>query len=154
MKNNFSMEIQAPPDRVFSWLDESSKVMQWIEGYTEHEDLELKPEKVGSTFRQIYTENGKPMEFHGTVTAYEANRRVACNLTSKGFDIDVDYTLEDLGGSTRVTQDSEVTFKGFMKLLGFILGPLCKKAGEKKLCEDFGRLKKLCEQSDQSAVSA
>ena len=95
--------------------------MQWAKGVVENEDLEVKEGGVGSTFRQVYEENGRKMEFQGKTTAFEKNRRVRVFLTGKMFDLDVDYHLEDLGGRTRLTQDSEVQFKGAMRFMAPVM---------------------------------
>lgn len=145
MNQSQYVDIDAAPERVFRWLDDSQRVMEWVEGVVENEDLEVVDGRVGSTFRQVYVENGRRMEFHGRVTAYERDRSLGVHLVGDLFDLQVDYSLDAQGGTTRLTQDSEVRFKGLWKLLGVVMCKLAKKSGQRKLAEDFGRLKKLCE---------
>ncbi len=149
MKNNYSIEIEAPPERVFYWLDDAERVMKWVPNIVENEDLVVTEEKIGSTFRQVYLENGRRMEMHGEVTGYEANRRLTTEISGDVFDLLVDYHLEDLGGRTRLTQDSEVRFKGFFKIIGPIMTPFVRKASLKQLEESFATLKTLSERSDE-----
>ncbi len=144
MKQSHHVDIQSTPDKVFYWLDDAERVMQWIEGVVENEDLEVKEGHVGFTFRQVY-ENGRKMEFQGIVTDYEKDRRLGLSMVGQFFDLDVDYVLEPRGSSTRLTQNSSARFKGLWKLMGPLMGPFMKKAGLKKLNEDFARLKALCE---------
>ena len=90
MKNSTTIDIGAPPDRVFYWLDDAQRVMQWLPNIVENEDLEVTENRVGSTLRQVYLENGRRMEMHGVVTGYEPNRRLACDITGDVFDLSVD----------------------------------------------------------------
>lgn len=145
MKNSFHIDIDTSPDRVFYWLDDSKRIMKWAKGVVENEDLEITQERVGSTFRQVYEESGRKMEFQGRCTAYEANKRIGVHMVGKMFDLDVDYELEDLGGRTRLTQNSEVKWKGAMKLASPLFTLMAKDQGEKCIKEDFGRLKGLAE---------
>jgi uncharacterized protein YndB with AHSA1/START domain len=130
VKNHFEIEIAATPAQVFHWLDDSERVMQWAENVTHNEDLTTTPEKVGSTFRQVYTENGRDMEFEGRCTAFEPDRKLAVFMTSKMFHLDVTYTLDDLGGRTRLTQDSQVHWQGLLKLFGPVMALFMRKSGQ------------------------
>lgn len=145
MKQSHSVDILAPPSRVFYWLDDAKRVMAWVDGVVENEDLEVTDEGVGSTFRQVFEENGRKMEFQGVVTFYEKDSRLAATLTGEFFDLDVGYVLEPVGSSTRLTQTSRVRFKGFLKIVGPLMSSFMKKAGLKKLDGDFARFKELCE---------
>ena len=154
MKTCYSVEIDAPPERVFYWLDNPHRVMQWLPNVVENENLVVTPNKVGSTFRQVYVENGRRIEMFGTVTAYEANRRLASEITGKQFDLSVDYRLEDLGGRTRLTQEAEPRFKGIFKIVGLLLMPLVKKAYEKQQDDCFATLKRLAESGAEAPADA
>ena len=146
MPNVYSIEINATPERVFYWLDDSQRILQWVPNIVENEDLEVTEDKVGSTFRQVYDENGKRMEMQGVVTAYTPNRQVACDICGDIFDLSVDYQLEDLGEKTRVTQTASVRFKGFiMKTIGPLLMLFAKKSSTKQLEDSFAKLKELAE---------
>ena len=145
MKSSYSIDIEAKPEHVFHWMDDAQRVMQWVPNLIENEDLQITPEKVGSTFRQVYLENGRRMEMFGVVTAHEPNRRIRVEITGTSFDLDVDYRLDDLGGRTRVTQDTEVSFKGFLKVIGVIMMPLLKKSSQKQQEDSFAKLKQLSE---------
>ena len=145
MKNTYSLEIDAAPEQVFLWLDDNERLLEWLPNIVENENLEVTDNKVGSTFRQVYVENGRRMEMHGKVTAHEPNRRIRCEITGDSFDLDVDYLLEDLGGRTRLTQYSEVHMKGFFKIVGFLMGPFMKKASSNQADGSFNKLKQLVE---------
>ena len=142
--NTYSIDIDAPPARVFPWIYASERNRQWLPNLVEAEVLEALPGETGSTFRQVYVENGRRMEMLGTVTGYEQDRYLACEITGP-FSLRVDYRLHDLGGRTRVTQNSEVVMTGFMKIIGLLLKPMMKKMAANNAANAFARLKQLVE---------
>ena len=127
--------------------------MKWVPNVVENEDLEVTENKIGSTFRQVYLENGRRMEMSGTVTGYEANRRLTLEINGDAFDLFLDYRLEDLGGRTRLTQDSTVRFKGFLKIIGPIMTPFVKKSSMKQLEDSFATLKGLAESGPEEEAA-
>jgi uncharacterized protein YndB with AHSA1/START domain len=142
MNNAYTTEIDAPPAKVFRWIYEADRNLQWLPNIVEAEVLTREPGHVGSTFRQVYVENGRRMEMTGTVTAYEQDRRVASHLKGP-FDLYVDYRLEDLGGRTRLTLHSEVRTNGAMtKIVGTLLRPMMRKMAMKNYETSSGNLKR------------
>ena len=145
MKNTYTIEIDAPPADVFYFLEDGERLKDWLPNLVEHEDLEITENRVGSTARQVFLEGGRRMEMIGTTTAFEANRRLAAEVCGKAFDLMVDYHLEDLNGRTRVRQDAEVRFKGFLRFVGPVMVLFTKRSAEKQLEETFAKLKTLAE---------
>ena len=96
-----SVDIQASPEQVFRWIDDPACSRQWILNLVEDEIIEETPSKVGSTWRQVYEENGRRME----MVVYEPNKRLSCVIRGQMFDLDEDYQLQDFGGSTRSIQN-------------------------------------------------
>lgn len=139
------IEIKASPAIVFSWLEEPAKLQQWLPNIVENEVIKETDNKVGSTWRQVYEENGRRMEMFGTTTLYEPYKRTACEIKGPMFDLDIDYRLEDLDGSTRLTQNTVIKMKGFFKIMGFIMGPFMKKSQDKQADESFAKLKRFAE---------
>lgn len=152
MKNTYSVEIDAPPEHVFYWLDGSDRAIEWVPNLVENEELEVTDGRVGSRTRSVFLEHGQRMEMISEVTVYEPSRRIEAELTGDMFDLTVDYQLEDLGGRTRVTQYSEARFKGFfMKLLSPIMLFMSKKSSMKQLEDSFAKLAELAESRKQEA---
>ena len=86
------------------------------------------------------------MEFEGEVTRYERPTVSTVMLIGKSFDIEAAYTFEAIDENrTRVTQDSDVTPKGFLKVFFFLLGWLMKKGGCDAQQKELENLKRLCE---------
>lgn len=146
MKNVHSIDIDAPPARVFAWLGDGERAKEWVPNLVENEDLVRTPDVVGSTFRHVYLERGRRMEMHGKIVGYEPPRRLALTLSGP-FELDVEYVLDDLGeGRTRLTQHSEVRFKSrVISILGALMQPLMKRAASKQAAESFGKLRRLVE---------
>ena len=145
MKTTYAIEIDARPSQVFYWLDDPDRVMKWVSNLVENEELHQTANRIGSTFRQVVDENGRRLELQGSVTGYEPDQRLAVHLQGKDFELDVDYRLEELAGRTRLTQHSQVRFRGLMKPMGLLMRPFFRKAALKQLDQNFAKLKDLCE---------
>jgi Polyketide cyclase / dehydrase and lipid transport len=133
-----SVEIDRPINEVFTYANE--KVAEWSLTVVEDEVIEDK-DGVGTTFRCVTEEKGRRMEFQGVVTHWEPPTRSAVNLTGPMFDIEAEYRFEDLNGRTRVTQESTVKGKGFVKVMFFLFGWLMKKQGCKAVTNELESLK-------------
>ena len=145
MRNEGSVEIDRPIEDVFRLTLEN--VADWSIIVIEDEVLEDKDDGgVGTTFRTVTEEHGKRMEFQGVVKRYEPPHLSAVHLAGKAFDLDIEYRFEDLSGRTRVTQESSVTPKGWMKVFFFLCGWMMNKASCKALENEFNSLKKFCEE--------
>ena len=110
MQNEGSVEIDRPIDEVF--LHTNACVAEWSIVVVENEVLEEKPEGVGTTFRTVTEDHGRRMEFQGVVTRHDPPHASAVRMIGKAFDIEAEYSFEDLSGRTRVTQRSSVSGKG------------------------------------------
>ena len=61
------------------------------------------------------------MEMTGEITAYVENKRMRVTMIGDMFELDVDYILNSLSDNqTEVTQESQISFKGLIKLLSLI----------------------------------
>jgi hypothetical protein len=138
MQSLASVEIDRPIDEVFTYTNE--KVAEW--SLTVVEDVVIEDKNgVGTTFRCVTEERGRRMEFQGIVTVWEVPTRSAISLTGKRYDIEAEYRFEDLGGRTRVSQESTVSGKGFVKIMFFLFGWLMNKQGCKAVTNELESLK-------------
>lgn len=144
MRSETSIEIDRPIDDVFRLTNDH--VAEWSIVVVEEEVLDKKPEGVGTTFRTVTEDHGKRMEFQGIVTQYDPPRFSAVRMTGEMFDIEAEYTFEDLAARTRVTQKSNVTGKGFFKIFLFLFGWLMNKSSCKALEKELNSLKTFCEE--------
>ena len=137
-----SIEIDRPLDEVFAYTND--KVAEWSLTVVEDEVIEDK-NGVGTTFRCVTEEKGHRMDFQGIVTLWEPPTKSAISLTGKTFDIEAEYRFEDLNGRTRVTQESTVSGKGFVKIMFFLFGWFMNKPGCKAVQHALESLKEKLE---------
>ncbi len=142
MQSLASIEIDRPIDEVFTYTNE--KVAEWSLTVVEDEVIDDK-NGVGTTFRCVTEEKGRRMDFQGVVTLWEPPTTSAISLTGKMFDIEAEYRFEDLNGRTRVTQESTVSGKGFVKIMFFLFGWFMNKQGCKAVSNELESLKKKLE---------
>ncbi|MGI9455572.1 MAG: SRPBCC family protein [Aeoliella sp.] len=149
MQTAGSIEIDRPIDDVFRLTNEH--ITEWSNIVVEDEVLNKTPEGVGTTFRTVTEEKGKRMEFAGVVTEYDPPRHTAVQMTGDMFDLDVEYTFDDLGGRTRVTQRSQIKGKGWVKVMFFLFGWMMNKSSCNALENEFESLKRFCESQPVAA---
>ena len=71
---------------------------------------------IGTTFREIIEENGRDTELHGIITDYIQNEVISFQLLGKYNSVDVKYSLEKSGETTRLTQIANIHFKSTLTL--------------------------------------
>ncbi len=145
MKITNTIEISSPPEKVFLYLKDPNRAMEWMTSVSKGEILKETPNMVGTTFRETIEENGRGTEMDGVITDYVANRKIAFHLSGKFNIVDVEYCLEQLGGITRLSQEANIRFKSFFKVTSIILGPLFKKKIINQSQSELTKLKELCE---------
>ncbi len=145
MKLSFTVEIESSPEEVFRWLKDPEKAKKWMTSVSETEMLSGTPNTVGSTFREVIEDTNGKTEMHGVVTGYQENELISFHLSGQYNTVDVEFRLEKNGERTRITQNAEVCFRSFMKILSVFLGPAFKKGITVQSQEEFARLKELCE---------
>jgi len=143
MQTAASIEIDRPIAEVFEFTIDH--VAEWSITVVADEPIDIKPEGVGSTFRCITEDRGRRMDFQGVVTRHDPPNLSACQLTGSSFDIEAEYRFEDLSGSTRVTVESNVTPKGFLKVVFFLTGWATKGLGCKAQLNELESLKRILE---------
>lgn len=147
MRNKHTMEIAAPAEVVFEWIDEPERVMQWLGHVVEYERADETQEKVGTRVRQVWDDAGHRTELNGHVTAYEPGQRLGIELAGDGVKVKVDYTLRDLGGRTELSQETDMRYMGLLGVIDMVAGPLLRKSYRGELERNFARLAKLCERA-------
>jgi len=153
MKISHSILIGKPPDKVFYWLEDGDRAMEWMTSVTKGEIIEKTPDMVGTRFRETVEENGAGTELIGVITEFETNRRLAFHLEGKYNTVDVAYSLQEREGNTELTQNAEIRFKGFLRVLSVLFGPAFKKKTLAQARNEFARLKEICEGDKQLADS-
>ena len=147
MQTTGSVEIERHIDDVFRLTIDH--VAEWSDVVIEDEIIDETPDVVGTTFRSVTDTNGTRMEFQGMITTFDPPYQHCVHLTGKQFDILVDYQFESLTPErTLVTQSSQVTGKGLMKLLFSLIGKFASKASQDAVHKELNNLKSFCERTE------
>jgi uncharacterized protein YndB with AHSA1/START domain len=125
--------FDCPRERLFRHIEEPEKQKLWMKGLLANESTSLGPRRVGSTFRMVIQEGGKPRDYDGEVTAYDKPSRLeVCfwgGCFPAGMKMRVDYRLSAEGGRTRL--DYTAASEGrkppwWMRLMCFFMKPLMR----------------------------
>jgi carbon monoxide dehydrogenase subunit G len=145
MKFSFEIEIDCSPEEVFYWLKDPEKAKNWMTSVSETEMLSGTPNTVGATFREVIEDANGKTEMRGMVTGYKENELISFHLSGQYNTVNVEFRLEKIGERTRVTQNAEVRFRSFMRILSIFLGPAFKRDITTQSQKEFAQLKLLCE---------
>jgi uncharacterized protein YndB with AHSA1/START domain len=135
-----SVEIARPPEDVFAYLTDVSRLPEWQSSATEADvDGEL---RVGARIRERRTFIGRDVKAELEVTGYEPPRRFDVSSRSGPVSYEIRHTLKPSGGGTSLNVEVDVKVGGLMRLAA--QGPL--KLAEREFRADFDELKRLLEQ--------
>lgn len=146
MKITNTIEIRATPETVFYWLGDPSRAVQWMTSVSHTEIIKKTPNWIGTTFRETVEENGRGTELHGEVMDFVENKRLVFHLEGAFNTVEVTWLLREQGEFTEVLQQADVRFKGFLRIMSVVIGPLMKKKIAAQARSEFATLKELCEQ--------
>ncbi len=146
MNISITIDIKNTPNKVFYWLEDPSRAMEWMTSVSKTEIISQTHGMVGTTFREIMEEDGRRTELRGVVTDFVSGKRLAFHLEGDYNTVEVSYTLEKQGEFTRLSQTAEIHFKGLLRIFSLLFGSLFKKKITNQARSDFARLKALCEQ--------
>lgn len=141
-----SVEIDRRIEDVYRLTTEH--VAEWSIVVIDEEVLEETYDGVGTTFRTVTEDRGQRMEFLGVVTRQDPPYLHAIQMTGAMFDIETEFTFDDLSGSTCVTQVADVTGKGAFKLFLICFGWLMTRSSNKASQNELESLKAFCEAPD------
>ncbi len=150
MQTEATIEIDRSIDEVFEFTN--NHVAEWSQLVVEDTPIDEKPGRVGSTFRCVTEEQGRRMEFTGTVTRHDPPYASAVHMVGGSFEMDVEYAFEAVGDRTRLTQRSTVVGKGLMKLMLAIARWTMKKSSCRVAERELENLKRLLEARNEVPV--
>jgi uncharacterized protein YndB with AHSA1/START domain len=140
-RNEHSVEIDAPVERVFEYIAEPERMHEWVGGLVEFRPLEPGP-ALGSRGVQVVNMAGRRWELESEITRYEPPRELEARLVHDDFESVASYRLTESDGRTRVTTTMETEYKqAFVRLLGGV----ATRQAQKKLEADLARLKRVLE---------
>jgi carbon monoxide dehydrogenase subunit G len=134
MKHTCTLDINAPPERVFDLIHDPEKHKLWLQGVEETRYLEPSDpvNRVGTKFKQRIRECGRVKEYDGEVTAFDPPRHLGIRLFSAQFSVVVDYRLTPLGHGTRLDYVADVScgswfFRMMVRVFSFFMRGFVRK---------------------------
>ena len=127
-------DINRPLDEVFAYVADFSTVAEWDPGIRSSRRIDDGELGVGSSFDVVATFNGREMPLVYEITKYEPGSLIVLETNAARFDgIDtIEFSAVD-DTTTRVRYQADFAFKGFMRLVGPLLGGTFDKLGKKAM---------------------
>src|SRR5262245_17986770 len=144
MAANYSMEVKAPIDKLFEYVDDKEKMKLWMDGLEETTYVTQRDpaNPVGTKFKQKIREGGRVQEYDGEVLAYEKPKRIAVRIGNKMFDAIADYRFTPTHDGTRLDYTCEVTCHHWLaRVMKVLFGWFMKRILRKQMA----KLKELAE---------
>jgi uncharacterized protein YndB with AHSA1/START domain len=142
IEHSIDMIIGRPVDEVFAWLTDEKNHAKWDSGSVEMKAETPGPWHTGLKFQEVRKVGGRNMDVASKVAAFEPNQRFEIeSLTGPGWHGTWLFSPANSGAGTRLQFIGQLTFKGFMRLLEFIIASQFKKQVE----ANFAKLKRILE---------
>lgn len=139
MKYTVDIVINKPIDEVIALFDNPENMSKWMEGLQSFEHLSGTPGEPGAKSKLVFNTGGRRMEMIETVTVRNLPHEFSGTYEVKGVYNIVKNFFEPVNeNQTRYSTEQEFQFKGFMKLLGWLMPGAFKKQSMKYLT-DFKR---------------
>jgi uncharacterized protein YndB with AHSA1/START domain len=119
MRIEQTFTVARPPEVVFDYLTDPSKVAEWQTAKTSVELLTDGPPRLGSRIRErTKPPGGKEFEQIVEFTEFDRPRRFRTHIVEGPYPVDGTWSFEPDRGGTRVHFVAEGPLKGAMRLLG------------------------------------
>ena len=103
------VSVNKPLEEVFASFNNINTVKKWIPELQSIDTLEVKPGKIGSTFKMVVNNNGEQVVIKEKVLAYVPNEKVTLNYDAGNMLKVDDYTFAYNNGVTTITNESSCT---------------------------------------------
>lgn len=116
MRVEQSFRVARPPEAVFDYVTDSSKLADWQTTKTSVEKLTEGPPALGTRVRErTKPPGGKEFEQVVEFTEFDRPRRLHVHIVEGPYPIDATYSFEADGDGTRVTFVAEGPLSGVMR---------------------------------------
>jgi uncharacterized membrane protein len=144
MKYSSEIEINKPIDKVIELFDNPDNMKQWMKGLQSFEHISGEQGKVGAKSRLRFKMGKRDMEMIETITVNNLPEEFSGTYEVKGvYNIVKNKFVPLSENRTKYISEQEFQFKGFMKVIGFLMPGAFKKQSMQYL-KDF---KQFAEQS-------
>jgi len=136
-------QVNASPADVFAIIQNTDRTPEWLKRCTAIDRLEEGETREGLPLRYHYKDGNRTGVMAGTVSAFEAGRRMTMSFTDKITDVSVDFETADgaTPGTTSLTHTIDIRTKG----LGKMFTPMINKALPRQTLDAMTNLKALAE---------
>ncbi len=144
--------IKATPNQIFPFLTETTYLKQWVSGLVDSQVIRGSGTEPGAVALMTIKEGDRIMKMESEVLEVVANKRLVVRLTSLDgpkYQGVSNYQLQEENGQTRLTANMDFELGSFFLRA---MAPLFKMIGNKNLCSDFDKLKKLVESNHASTL--
>jgi len=145
MKVRKSIEIKAPPEKIWPFLIEPDKIQEWCTTFIKFEYTSEQRSGVGATFYLEEKAGGPLMKLNFRITEWLKNERVAFSMTSGNFvkGYEQSWTVETIPMGSRFTFMEEVKLP--YGIIGRIMGLFVQRGSEATVGKMLHKLKSLAE---------
>jgi carbon monoxide dehydrogenase subunit G len=99
-----SIEIEAPPEKVFAFISDMKKMNELTKGVSEGEYTSKGPVGVGTTAHYVGKAGGSQAEFDMEITEFEKNKKISMRtIGASKFKMQGSHTLEPTAKGTKLT---------------------------------------------------
>jgi uncharacterized protein YndB with AHSA1/START domain len=145
MKVQRSVEIKAPPEKVWPWLIEPDKIMKWFTLLRKFEYTSEQRGGVGTTFYYEEKSGGQLLKMNYKVIEWEENRKIAFGVMSGSLKKDDQvWSIDSTPTGSRFTmfEDLDMPMGIIGKFIGALFGQMMIGKNMEKI---LGNLKNLAE---------
>lgn len=148
---NESVTIDRPIEEVFNFIADSENDPRWCPSVEEIEQIAGNGAGPGTRYRMHHAPGG--MNFDAIVEIFESNppHSLKWIMTDSGHTLRGTYELEAVDGKTHLTQTSEITLEGWLRIPGLIMKRFIARDVKKELGKQFANLKRILETETEAS---
>ncbi len=128
MKYQVEILINLPINRVVELFDDPNNLQKWMEGLQSFEVISGEPGRSGTKSKLIYKMGKRLIEMTETIIVRDLPKEFTASYEAKGvFNIVKAQFRSEGENKTRYISKQEFQFKGFMKLMAWLMPGAFKK---------------------------
>ncbi|SHI23034.1 SRPBCC family protein [Ferrimonas marina] len=127
MKYQCDVVIDLPREQVVALFDNPDNLPRWQPDLLSFEPLQGVPGQPGSTCRLLYRMGKREVEMVETVLVRDLPEQFSARYQAKGVDNRCDNRFDSEGARTRWRMESEFQFRGWLKLMGWLMPGVFRK---------------------------
>lgn len=136
MKFTVHVDIDRPRDEVIAKFDNTDNLFKWQQGLKAFEPVSGEPGQPGAKSRMVFDFKGREMELFETITVRNLPDEFSGYYDAPNVHNTVVTRFEELGpDKTRLISENEFQFKGFMRIMGWLMKSAFPKQSMKYLTD-------------------